>query len=244
MIDTIFCENLAKIDCYGPLPFVSLDFPIVFIPSFRLSQTTQMKKLLPALSSLILFTALLVTPLVAQDAVQVDRVKFNSLRDDWIQMEIELSCLGNPSPEARNPRYVENIKARVYLAWERDAQARLFDYYTSEVEIVIMEQNDKSNVYFYLPGPIVERDRLKKEPDFYYVEVSVDGEIQQPKGQSLAMSRNIANLEILKSFTSNANTESLKNEHLLMPIYLLSGSGIDLGRVGALPVFLRRDVRQ
>ena len=196
-----------------------------------------MKKLL---STLHLF-ALLTASLAAQDAIQVDRVDFNSLRDDWIRMEVELSCLGNPSPEARNARYVEDIKVRVYLAWERDAQARLFDYYTAEVEIVIMEKGDDNNVYFYLPGLIVERDRLRTDPDFYYVELSVNDEVQVPKEQTAAMSRNIANLEILKSFTSKADAEGMENENFLMPIYLVSG--IDLGRVSDLPVFLRRDVR-
>jgi len=55
------------------------------------------------------------------------------------------------------------------------------------------------------------------------------------------MSSNIPNLEILKSFTSKADAGSLENEHFLMPIYLVSG--IDLGRVSDLPVFLRREVR-
>lgn len=197
-----------------------------------------MKKLLYPLYLLFFWNTLL----LANDAIQVDRVKFNTLADDWIQMEVEVTCKGNPSPEARDPRFLENIKVRVYLAWERDAQARLYDYYTSEVEIIIMELNDKNNIYFYLPGQIAKRDRLKKEPDFYYVECSIDGKVQEPSSQSAAMSRTITNLEILKSFISNANSESLKNEHFLIPIYLLSG--VDPGRVSDLPIFLRRDVRR
>lgn len=170
----------------------------------------------------------------------MDRVNFNSLRDDWIQMEIELSCNGNSDPEARDERFVEKIGVKAYLAYERDASPREFDYYTSEVEIIIMEKGDDNNVYFYLPGLIVERDRLKKEPKFYYVEVSVDGEAQNP--QKSAMSSSFANLEILNSFVSRADAEGSVNEHLLMPIYLVSG--IDLGRVSDLPAFLRRDVRE
>lgn len=190
--------------------------------------------------SLLLVLLFASTPLIAQEAIKVDRVDFNSLSDDWIQMEIELSCMDNPSPEARNSRFVEKIKVKVYLAYVRDAKAREYDYYTSEVEIVIMEQGDDNNVYFYLPGLIVERDRLSKDPDFYYVEVSVADEAQKP--QKAAMSSNIPNLEILKSFTSKADSGSIDNEHLLMPIYLVTG--INLGRVSDLPVFLRRDVRQ
>jgi hypothetical protein len=195
-----------------------------------------MKKLLASIYLSVLSAA----SVVAQDAIKVDRVDFNSLRDDWIQVQVELTCMGNSSPDARDSRFVEGIQLRVYLAWERDAEARQYDYYTSEVDIVIMEQGDDNNVYFYLPGLIVKRDRLRTDPDFYYVEVSINGEAQPPHKN--AMSSNIANLEILKSFTSKANAEGLENENLLMPIYLVSG--IDLGRVTDLPIFLRRDVRQ
>ncbi|PXA05594.1 hypothetical protein DDZ13_01595 [Coraliomargarita sinensis] len=196
-----------------------------------------MKKLL----SLCLFPIFASVSLFAQkEAIKVDRVDFNSLRDDWIQMEVELSCHGNPSPEARDSRFVENIRVKVYLAFTRDEKKREYDYYVSEVEIVIMEQGDDNNVYFYLPGPIAERDQLNTDPDFYYVEVSVNDEEQSP--QKSAISSNIPNLEILESFISKADAGSLENEHLLMPIYLVSG--VELGRVSDLPVFLRRDVRQ
>lgn len=194
-----------------------------------------MKKFLLPLHFLILLTS----SLIANNAIEVDRIDFNSLRDDWVQVEIELSCNGNPSPDAKNPRFVENIKVKVYLAYLRDEATRKYDYYTAEVEIVIMEQGDDNNVYFYLPGPIVERDQLKTDPDFYYAEVSVNGERLPP--QQTAMSRSIKSLQILESFVSNADSGSVENEHMLMPIYLVSG--IDTGRVSNLPVFLRRDVR-
>jgi hypothetical protein len=177
--------------------------------------------------------------LPAQEDVRVDRVDFNSLRDDWIQMEIELSCEGNSAEEARDKNYVEKIKVKAYLGYTRDASTRSFDYYTSEIEIIIMEKGDDNNVYFYLPGLIAERDQLKTDPDFYYVEVSVNGDAQKP--QKAAMSSNIPNLDILNSFISKADSEGADNEHLLMPYYLVSG--IDRGRVSKLPAFLRRDVR-
>jgi hypothetical protein len=55
------------------------------------------------------------------------------------------------------------------------------------------------------------------------------------------MSSNIPNLDILNSFISKADAEGAGNEHVLMPIYLVSG--VDLGRVSQLPAFLRREVR-
>jgi hypothetical protein len=186
---------------------------------------------------LTLLAASLALP--AQEDIRVDRVDFNSLRDDWIQMEIELSCEGNSAEEARDKNYVEKIKVKAYLGYTRDASTRSFDYYTSEVEIIIMEKGDDNNVYFYLPGLIAERDQLKTDPDFYYVEVSINGDAQKP--QKAAMSSNIPNLDILNSFISKADSEGSDNEHVLMPYYLVSG--IDLGRVSKLPAFLRRDVR-
>ena len=176
----------------------------------------------------------------AQETIKVDRVDFNSLRDDKLQVEIELSCEENPDSEARDKDFVEKIRVKAYLAFERDTQERSFDYYTSEVEIILMEKGDDKNVYFYLPGLIVERDQLKTDPDFYYIQVSVDEEVQEP--QSTAMSSNIPNLDILKSFVSRADAEGGVNEHFLTPIYLMTGDP-ELGRVSDLPAFLRRDVR-
>jgi len=194
-----------------------------------------MKKTLSAVYLLIIAAS----SLFAKEVIQVEEVDFNSLNDDWVQMKIELSCEENPQPDARNPRFVEKIKVKVYLGYVRDIETRTFDYYTSEVEIVIMEQGDDKNVYFYLPGPIVERDRLKTDPDFYYVEISVDGKPLPP--QKDAISSSIADLEILKTFKSKADSGSAGNDHILMPIYMVTG--VDLGRVSDLPVFLRRDTR-
>ena len=188
-------------------------------------------------SILIFVSAFLILP--AQEDIRVDRIDFNSLRDDWIQMEIELSCEGNSAEEARDKDYVEKIKVKAYLGYTRDASERSFDYYTSEIEILIMEKGDDNNVYFYLPGLIVERDQLKTDPDFYHVQVSVNGDVQKP--QKAATSSNIPDLDILNSFISKAESEGADNEHVLMPIYLVSG--VDLGRVSQLPAFLRREVR-
>lgn len=194
-----------------------------------------MKKILSPFYLLVIATS----SLFAKEAIEVERVDFNSLNEDWVQMQIELSCNENPAPDARNPDFIEKIKVKVYLGYVRDMATGSFDYYTSEVEIVLMEKGDDNNVYFYLPGPIVERDDLKTDPDFYYVEVSIDGKPLPP--QKDAISGSIANLEVLETFIAKANTGSVKNDHLLMPIYLVNA--VNLGRVSNLPVFLRRDVR-
>ena len=189
-----------------------------------------------ALFLLALFVGLLSA--TAQEAITVESVDFNSLRDDKLQIEIKLSCEGNFDPEARDRDFVEDIQVKAYLAFERDVQERAFDYYTSKVEIIIMEKGDDKNIYFYLPGLVVERDQLKTDPDFFYIEVTIDGQVQKP--QNTAMSGNIPNLDILNSFVSKADSEGGVNEHILTPIYLMVGDP-ELGRVSDLPAFLRRD---
>ena len=198
---------------------------------------------IPLCATLIAASALSAQSNDQPQAVTVENVDFNSLRSDWIQMEVELTCEGNFSPDARSEDYVENVVVQVYLAYLPDgAQVPDYDYYTSELEVAIMERRENYNVYFYLPGLIAERDGLRDDPAFFYVKILVDGEAQPPKGGSKAMSDNIPNLEILQSFLSKAENEGSVNEHLLMPIYLVSGT--DLGRVSDLPIFLRKDFRE
>lgn len=215
---------------------LSLSFISVVYAVFSTPQAV-MKKLL---SPMCLFLWLCTTVL-GQEAIRVDRVDFNTTSDDWIRMEIELSCDGNPAPEPRNKRFVEDINVKVYLAYVRDAKTRLYDYYTAEVDIVIMEKGDDNNVYFYIPGLIAERDQLPDDPEYYYVEVSVGGEVQEPKKSTPAMSSTIKDIAVLKSFVSNAESNVSDNEHILMPVYY-APVGV-LGRVSNLPTFLRRDVR-
>ncbi|HAV12426.1 MAG TPA: hypothetical protein DCX06_02865 [Opitutae bacterium] len=191
----------------------------------------------------VLFPLFLILSFVStafsQEMIKVERVDFNKTKDDWIQMEVQLSCDDNTAPDARDSRYVEAIKVKVYLGYIHDASARQYDYYTSELEIVIMEKGDDNNVYFYLPGLIAERDQLPTDPEFYYAEISVKGTTQKP--QKEAMSSNIPNLDILNKFISNA-TSSSDTEHLLTPIYYAPSEARE--RVSKLPTFLRRDVRQ
>ena len=196
---------------------------------------------MPSLRSLFILPLLVVASLVsAQESLTVDRVDFNTTRDDWTQMEIKLTCLGNPSPEARDNNYLEGVKLKVYLAYERDAAAAQYDYYMSEVEIVIMERGDSYNVYFYLPGLIVERDKLRAEPEFYYVEVTIGETTLTPLKNS--MSSSIKNLQILESMKSKANAEGEANAGLLMPIYYAPAEV--RGRTDDLPLLLRRDPKQ
>ena len=182
-----------------------------------------------------LFFAALV--LNAAEPLAIDRVNFNSLKDDWIQVEIKLSC-NDSIPTSKNDRYLDDIKVTVYLTYSEDGQKGAFSFYKSDVEIITMEKGDTNNVYFYLPGLVVERDRFKTAPDFFYVELSIGDQALPP--QKNGMSSNL-NETSLQSMLSKAEAESDANKGILMPIYLMTNA--PLGRVDRLPTFLRRDYR-
>ena len=59
----------------------------------------------------------LVSPLFSEDAITVDRVKFNTLGERWVQVEIELTCNGNTAPDAVDADYLENITVKPLLAY-------------------------------------------------------------------------------------------------------------------------------
>ena len=216
-----------------------IKYSVSYYISGRNFPTVMSKFLVPLLAFLAL-TSLS----SARGPITVKRVDFNSLRDDWRQMEVELSCSGNPSPEAKSSRFVENVKVKVYLAYKlkglTESGAPNFDYYTAEVEIIIMERGDDNNLYFYLPGMIVERDQLPVDPDYHYVEILIGGEALEP--QKSAMSSSISSQAILDAFIGKADSEGAFNDHILMPVYYAPAG--NLGRISDLPVFLRRDVRQ
>jgi hypothetical protein len=180
-----------------------------------------------------------VLSLSAKAPIEVDAVDFNKPGDDWAQMEIQLSCNENTLPDAKNPDFVDDVTVTAYVTYASDDKPGEFSYYMSEVVIVSMERGEKYNVYFYLPGLIVDRDGLKDEPEYYFVELSV-GDVKMPlEGGSAAMSRSITSPQALESMISNAKAADSDNKGTFMPYYLAPAEY--LGRVSRLPTFRRYD---
>ncbi|ADE54960.1 hypothetical protein [Coraliomargarita akajimensis] len=172
----------------------------------------------------------------AQDVV-VDKVDFKSLRDSWVQVEIQLSCVGNSAADARDPKYLENIKVKPYLAYPKGESTSDFVYFTSEVEIMIMEARDKNRVYFYIPGLIIDRDRLKF-PKYYYVELEVNGQPVEPSKKSFY---GVADSS-LPNLKSSAESGAAVNSGALIPYYHAPSEV--LGGVRDLPIVVRRDGKE
>ncbi len=170
--------------------------------------------------------------------VEIRRVDFDTVRDDWLQVAIVLRANRNERPDARDSRYVERIRIRCMLSYEREPAGR-FDFYTSEAEVVALEQNQDKAVSFYLPGIVVERDRLPDHPFAYLVELEIAGEPQAL--QANGVSSNIRNNPVaVRSMKSRAESEGVENEGILRPDYLTPESvknGSDP------PAYIRRTVK-
>ena len=125
-------------------------------------------------------------------SVHFDPVKLGGQQNPWIRTQVELHANFNPeakaAPEAEagpkkpiNKNWVDKVKVTVTLIFKPigTTTAEEFAYYRSSATVLTMEVNTDRSVYFYLPGDIVKRDRLKMQPDYYYVQVEVGG-TEQP----------------------------------------------------------------
>lgn len=148
--------------------------------------------------------------------MEVRRVQFESEREDWIRVRIELRGNRNPDPTARNDRFVDRIRVSCILAYQFDTG---FDFYRSQAELVGIEQNQTAEVSFLLPGVIVERDRIRQDPFAYLIELEVKGEALplQEAGVSPSIRSNPTAAQSLKS---RAATEAERNDGILVPVYL------------------------
>lgn len=167
--------------------------------------------------------------LFAQDApAQVDNIKFKNLDDDWVEMEVKIKAFKNTASDAKNERFVDNIKVLGYFAYVRDRKARTFDFYKAEVEVISIEQGKTENVYFYMPGVVVKRDRLPKEPPYYFVALEINGQVLPIDNR--AYSKSTLNDETIRSMKTKADAESEPNNYILKPSY-----NAPLAKIGASP---------
>lgn len=160
---------------------------------------------------------------------EVTGVKFKTIDEDWVQMEIKIRADENTAEDARNKRFVDNIKVMAYLGYERDPKTKSFDFYKAQVEIISIEQNKEKYVYFYMPGVIVDRDRLPKTPPYYFVALEVNGAILPLSND--AYSQNSLNKDTLRSMKQKADTESEVNDFILRPHYNAPQEIIALARI-------------
>ncbi len=127
---------------------------------------------------------------VSVRSVHFDPVKIGNQKNEWIRMQVELQANFNPETKlsaeekadkggkkAANKQWVDKIKVTVTEIFKplSAKDATEFSYYRASATVLTMEIGSPRSVYFYLPGDIVKRDRLKMQPDYYYVQLDVGG---------------------------------------------------------------------
>ena len=141
----------------------------------------------------------------------------------WMSASMELVPNLNPDPKARNKEYLDDVELSLHLAYEMPPAAgqKLFDFYSSTVRIAILKARERVPLTFFLPGYIVERDRLPREPKYWAVEISIGGIPQEASANTV--SREYKTPEMLKflpTFLGKVAQEGRRTEGLLMPQFL------------------------
>lgn len=124
---------------------------------------------------------------VSVRSVHFDPVKIGGQKNDWIRMQVEVQAVFNPETKVAadekagkrpaNKQWVDKVKVTVTQIFKplSAKDATEFSYYRASATVLTLEIGSPRSVYFYLPGDIVKRDRLKMQPDFYYVQLEVGG---------------------------------------------------------------------
>jgi len=123
-----------------------------------------------------------------------------------------------------------------------------WNYYRASATVLTIEANQPRSVLFYLPGDIVKRDMLPKEPDYYFVQLEVAGNeapIFDARGvlipaQVRAVHKDIATKVAFDAAKDAADRGVVNTPGILRPQYLVAY--FDNPIVPSSPEFIREDV--
>jgi hypothetical protein len=216
-----------------------------------------LNNLLPA----VLFVTLSINLSFAQDA-DVDRfvslagkVTIKRDSDAWLKISVpfevvshpDLAALDGRKPSSReelfNPKFIEDLEIKLYLCFRNEfarkftktdkADPANFQYYSSALKCIILEQGNRYTANFLFPAGIAERDEFGGSyPEIigYAVQFSRNG---SPLEVSEAVKfDNYRQEEVLERFKSEAVSKSSQNDGILIPAHKVDQSFLrDLGPV-------------
>jgi hypothetical protein len=204
-------------------------------------------------SSLLGQAAPAAAPSTPDRAVVVKDVKFAQTRmngmatNPWNRVEVVVDPKSNSDPKATNKRWVDKVKVTATLVYKiPNRPAEEWNYYRSTATVLTLEVNSPRSVFFYLPGDVVKRDNLRKDPDHYFVELEVAGTQQaifDARGalvneQRNAVSRSLVTKADFEGAKGFADRGSMLNAGILRPQYLVDIVE-DVARFS--PEFVRED---
>ncbi len=189
-----------------------------------------------------------------KSAVAVRDVKFMQVRIGgqehfWNRMQVELQANGSADTKAAK-RWVDKVKVTVTQIYKTDsAKFEDWNYYRANSTVLTLEVGKPRSVLFYLPGDIVKRDNLRKEPDYYFVQLDVGGSespLFDAKGllvaeQARAVHREISKKDVFDKAKDAADRGVINTPGILRPQYLLVSPDL-IPAVPPSPEFIREDV--
>lgn len=162
---------------------------------------------------------------------EVANVRFDRVRPDWYQVDVELdvkAASGNTS------RYVNRVSVGLSLAFKLTGSDERFEYYRASATAVTVKHG-RTNFRFYLPPEVVERDRLSGAADYWTVDLKV-GDNAMPRSAK-QVSSSLPNPGVLESFLGRINAEARANDGVLVPQYQSPFAWSQSGQGG--PSFVR-----
>ena len=197
-------------------------------------------------------------------SIHFDPVKIGGQQNPWIRTQVELHANFNPEAKAApdaaagakkpvNKQWVDKVKVTLTQIFKPigTTAAAEFAYYRSSATVLTMEVNTDRSVYFYLPGDIVKRDRLKMQPDYYYVQLEVGGteqplftEAGRPTPDMMpALHKMFLDKAAFDVARSEADRAVNANNGMLRPQYLVPYAIFDsLPQGSPSPEFIREDI--
>lgn len=202
---------------------------------------------------------------VSVRSVHFDPVKIGNQKNEWIRMQVELQASFNPdtkltaeekadkgAKKTANKQWVDKIKVTATEIFKpvgaKDAAD--FSYYRASATVLTMEVNSSRSVYFYLPGDIVKRDRLKLQPDYFYVQLEVAGNevpLFNEAGRlapdmAAAVHKQFVNKKDFDGAREQADRGASANAGMLRPQYMVPYAIFDnLPQSSPSPEFIRED---
>lgn len=126
---------------------------------------------------------------------------------------------------------MDNIRVVVTLGYKHSRSTSETDlmFYRSEVMIATMKINDTRRLAFWLPYDIVSRDNYKREPEYWIIEMFVNGEQVQPDRTQVSSSlmRGGDPAANLAGFKGIADSKVQANDGILRPTYLTINDDVE-----------------
>ena len=207
-----------------------------------------MKKTIIQISILLLFSFsfLQAEEAIENEIIQLDgKISVSQESDRWLKVTVpflikqhpEILKLEGKRPETIeelfNPEFLENLRIKVWISFLNEFKLaairgdrkdpRFFDYYSAELECMVLEIDRKTKkAEFLFPAAVAKKNELGNYPKLtgYVIEFSSNGEVFKVSEQIEFL--NYDKEEYLERYRMEAINTSTANEGVLIPAYQIS----------------------